>query len=94
MLKINSYALEVYSKNRKPVFVVAIKHQMLSGVYFFEDMHNARRFIDEQKITLNQFATLMYDSENEIDECYINVIKMVLFDNNIKIGENGKTYYN
>lgn len=93
MLKMNSYALEVYAKNRKPVFVVAIKHEMLSGVYFFKTMPEAQRFINEQTTILNQFTPIQYDGENEIDECYINVVKMVLFDENIKIGENGKTYY-
>lgn len=88
----NSYALEVYAKNRKPVFVVAIKHEMLSGVYFLKTMPEAQRFINEQATILNQFAPIQYDGENEIDECYINVVKMVLFDENIKIGENGKTY--
>lgn len=93
MLKMNSYALEVYTKNRKPVFIVTIKHEMLSGVYFFKTMPEAQRFINERTTILNQFfAPIQYDDKNEIDECYINVIKMVLFDENIYIGENGNTY--
>ena len=94
MLKMNSYALEVYAKNRKPAFVVTLKHQMLSGVYFFKTMHEAQTFINEQKVILEQFAPIQYDGENEIDECYTNVIKMVLFDENIQIGEHGKTFCN
>lgn len=88
----NSYALASYAKNRKPVFAVEIKHQMLHGVYFFKNMHDAQRFIAEQTQVLSQFAPIQYDAENEFDEGSINIIKDVLFNDNIKIGENGKTF--
>lgn len=89
----NSYTLEVYSKQDKPCFVVTIKHIIRAGVYFFNSMIDAREFIAKAKKELNLYAELSYDNEGCTDIDYINVIKIVLSCENIKIGENGKTYY-
>lgn len=89
----NSYTLEVYSKQDKPCFVVTIKHIIRAGVYFFDSMINAKEFITNAKKELSLYADLSYDNEGCTDINYINVIKTVLSCENIQISENGKTYY-
>ena len=88
---LNSYTLEVCAKAGKPCIVVSIYHVMLHGVYFFKTMQEANSFVECQKIRLNPFVFLTYNS-NSPDENSLKLIKEVLNNDNIVIGENGKTY--
>ena len=89
---LNSYTLETYKKENKPCFVVTVKHVMRAGVYFFNNLGKAKNFIESLKNELNPYAKLIYNSNGCTDTKYIELIKMVLSDSNIKIGKNGKTY--
>lgn len=89
---LNSYTLEVYKKQNKPCFVTTINHIMRAGVYFFKTLEDANNFINEVKKELEVYAPLSYNENGCDNESYTNIIKMVIFDENIKIGKNGKTY--
>ena len=90
-MKINTYTLEANKKAGKPCFIVTITHIMRAGVYFFNTMQEAKIFIENAKKELNIYAELKYNSGN-YDKSYKDLINMVLSNNNICIGENGKTY--
>ena len=87
----NSYTLEVCKRAGKPCIVVTIKHYLLAGIYFFKSMPEAKHFIECQKIRLNPFGQLVYNP-TLTDRNYIKLILEVLNNDNIVIGENGKTY--
>lgn len=89
---INYYTLEVYKKQNKPIYVITIKHELLSGVYFFKTLEKANAFIQETKKSIEYFTPLHYNENGVDEENYIKVIKAVLSCDNIKIGENGRTY--
>lgn len=84
----NIYTLEMHKRFNKPLVVVTIKHVRLHGVYFFKDMESARRFIRRMQVEL---PGLVYDGSAEIPETAA-VLRAVLNDPNIIIGENGRTY--
>ena len=75
---LNSYTLEVYSKQNKPCFVITINHIMRAGVYFFNSLIEAKEYIANAKKELGLYAELSYDNEGCTDSSYINVIKTVL----------------
>lgn len=89
----NFYTLEVYKKQGSPCFVVTIHHVMLSGVYFFNTLQEANAHIRYKKSVLYPFGELHYNENGNQDEGYANIIKTVLSCNNIRIGENGCTFY-
>lgn len=89
---LNSYSLEVYKKNGKPLFVVGITHIMLAGVYFFNTLAEAKKFIEEKKISLEKYAKLAYNEHPETYYRYVGLVDEVINDENIKIGKNGNTY--
>ena len=91
---LNTYTLEVYRKQEKPCFVVTIKHIMKAGVYFFNTLNEANKYISDTKKELEIYAPLSYNNKGVNDDKYINIIKMVLSCKNIHIGKDGKTYYN
>lgn len=88
----NTYTLEVYNKENKPLFVVTIKSPFLAGVYFFNSMKEANEFVNTKKASLNTYGcTLKYNCEGVTDE-FINTIKEVVENDDIAIGANGRTY--
>lgn len=88
---LNTYTLEVYKKDNKPCFVITIEHIMRAGVYFFNSLKDANNFINEEKKGLEVYAPLEYNENGVTDKNYMYVIKTVLNDENICIGENGRT---
>lgn len=91
-MKINTYTLETYKKQNKPVFIVAINHVMKAGVYVFKSANEAMLFVYKQKAELEPFYPLNY-SVDFADGNYAELIKAIIENDDICIGENGKTYY-
>lgn len=90
----NFYTLEVYAKQRKPCFVVTICCELYAGVMFFNTLEKAKEYIKSQKIEFFDFGyDLQYNPEGNTDEGFANIIKIVLSCETIKIGENGRTYF-
>lgn len=89
----NKYTLEVYKKGKNPCYVVTIRHIMLAGVYFFNSLKKANEFVHNAKNELAIFGELTYNENGNTDEGFAKVIHMVLSCDNLKIGENGKTFY-
>ena len=90
-MKINTYTLETYKKQGKPCFIVVLNHVMKAGVYVFKSASEATLFVCEQKEKLGQFCPLSY-SADFADGNYAELIKMIIENDDICIGENGKTY--
>ena len=88
----NKYTLEVYKKGENPCFVVTIKHIMRAGVYFFNSLKEANEFVHNAKNELSIFGELRYDENGNTDKGFATVISMVLSCENLKIGENGRTF--
>ena len=84
----NIYTLEVHQRFGEPLIVVTIKHVYLHGVFFFKDMESANQFIALKKVELRG---LTYDPVVSIPETTA-VLRVVMNDPNIIIGEDGKTY--
>lgn len=91
-MKINTYTLETYSKQGKPCYIVVINHIMKAGVYAFNSANEAMLFTYKQKEELKPFSPLMY-SIDFADGNYAKLIKEIINNDDICIGENGKTYY-
>jgi len=91
MEKMNCYWFSVCRKDDAPCFVVAINHAMTSGVYFFKSNAEARAYIDREKLILEPYGKLEYSAE-DMPENLASAIRLVLEDNDIKIGKNGRTY--
>ena len=89
---LNSYTLEVYKKQNKPCFVITLNHIMRAGIYFFNSLPEANAFIVAMKNDLLSYAELKYNQNGVTDKKTIEAIKTVLHDNDLCIGENGKTY--
>lgn len=90
----NLYTLEVHKKGTRPVFVAVIQSELVSGIWFFKSLRESELFLLEQKDELSNLGvSLEYDSSGEIwTEGMIALVKSVMENDDIAIGENGKTY--
>lgn len=86
-MKINSYTLECYKKSGAPCFVVTVFHPLSAGVYFFNNLQSAKKFIDNKKSIYN----LKYNANGATDTKTMELIKAVLNDERITIDTDGKT---
>lgn len=91
-MKINTYTLESYKKQGKPCYIVVINHVMRAGVYAFNSANEAISYCMKAKEELTQFSPLVY-SIDFADGNYAKLIKEIIENDDICIGENGKTYY-
>lgn len=90
----NLYTLEAHKKGTRPVFVAAIQCELVSGIWFFKSLRESELFLLEQKDELTNLGiALDYDSSGEIwTEGMIALVKSVMENDDIVIGENGETY--
>lgn len=91
----NLYTLEVCRKAGNPVAVVAIKSEILHGIWVFKSVPKAEYWLEEQRYDLSTCygVTLTYDESGEIwDPGMLSALRAMLENNDIEIGENGKTY--
>ena len=88
------YALEVHSKNHKPVFVAAFKSPVLVGIRFFKTLEEANAYIQREKDRLKVYGyDLRYDCDNFVmDEKMYAVVREVMKNDDIAIGSEGRTY--
>lgn len=95
-MKMNTYTLETYKKQGKPVFCLVIKSEIYHSVLFFNDMQTLKdRLNYEQKSLSGYGIELEYEKDflSESDPEY-GVIMGAINDDKIAIhNKSGKTYH-
>lgn len=89
----STYTLDCYIKEENPVWAVTIRCPILNCVKFFLRMDEALNYIMTEYANLADYGyNLSYDPYGTNDDNSIAVINYVLENNDIAIGNNGRTY--